>query len=482
MIGKKLAFAIADIDDPKTHTIKTVIGTAGTGKPNELGSIMLPMPEMEKLLQGLKNTDGRIWIIDSKRRVLALSGSIRSLPGKQQDKGLLKGIMHAIYRIILKQPVRNFVDDLSAASTLNGEEVRKALAGKATLRWRQSPDRRITIMSAAQPIWHDKKVIGAVVMERTSNSILILQNQAMENLFNLSLLVFLIATIVLLFFATRLSGRVMRLRNDAENAIGPDGRVQGQISGSSAGDEIGDLSRSFSDMLDRLSQYTRYLESMASKLSHELRTPLTVVRSSLDNLEMTGQDDDTRVYTRRAQEGLNRLANILHRMSEATRLEQSIQQAETEIFDLREVIHGCVEGYRSAYPDKTFEYQAPTVPLPIRGMPELLAQMLDKLVSNAIDFSLEDTSIIVRLDKSDHTAAIQVENSGPCLPQDMANNLFDSMVSVRETHNEEPHLGLGLHIVRLISDFHHGHASASNRETQDGVVFNISLPLSDKSA
>ena len=51
-----------------------------------------------------------------------------------------------------------------------------------------------------------------------------------------------------------------------------------------AGDEIGDLSRSFSSVLARLSEYASYQENMASRLSHELRTPLAVVRSSLDNL------------------------------------------------------------------------------------------------------------------------------------------------------------------------------------------------------
>ncbi len=478
MIGNKLAFAIADVDDPRTRRIKTIIGTTPIGKPGELGSVMLPRPEMDRLLRNLRDTDGRIWIIDRQRRVLALSGSLRPAPEKETDKGIIKGILHAIYRTILKQPVTRFKDDLSAASTLNGDEVHQALSGKPALRWRQSPDGRITIMSAAQPVWNNGRIIGAVVMERTSNRILILQNRAMEALFNLSLLVFLIATIGLLMFAARLSGRITRLRNEAEQAIGPDGRVRGEISQSGTRDEIGDLSRSFAGMLDRLSQYTRYLEGMADKLSHELRTPLTVVRSSLDNLELTASDEETKKYLQRAQDGLRRLADILNRMSEASRLEQSIQQAETERFDLATIISACVEAYRTAYPQQSFTYQPAETPLPVKGMPDLIAQMLDKLIDNAMDFTLPDYPIIIRLRRDDDQAILEVENRGPTLPDDMIHNLFDSMVSVRENRGEQPHLGLGLHIVRLIADFHHGRAAAANRPSGDGVIISVAIPLS----
>ena len=51
-----------------------------------------------------------------------------------------------------------------------------------------------------------------------------------------------------------------------------------------ASDEIGDLGRSFAQVLERLAQYNHYLENMAARLSHELRTPVAIVNSSLENL------------------------------------------------------------------------------------------------------------------------------------------------------------------------------------------------------
>src|SRR6185436_2368546 len=111
------------------------------------------------------------------------------------------------------------------------------------------------------------------------------------------------------------------------------GRVRKLIAGSRAADEIGDLSRGFSTVLDRLAQYNQYLESMAGRLSHELRTPVAVVRSSLENLALDPSGPDAGVYLARAEEGLRRLDNILTRMTEATRLEQLVRQGERETFD-----------------------------------------------------------------------------------------------------------------------------------------------------
>ncbi len=111
-----------------------------------------------------------------------------------------------------------------------------------------------------------------------------LQRNALVSLFNKTLLVFFVITLTLLIYATRLSLRLRRLSLDASEAIDEHGRVVGKITGSSASDEIGDLSRSYASMLDRLKEYNSYLESLAGKLSHELRTPMAVVQSSLDNL------------------------------------------------------------------------------------------------------------------------------------------------------------------------------------------------------
>jgi dedicated sortase system histidine kinase len=334
------------------------------------------------------------------------------------------------------------------------------------------------IVSAAHPIWVGDQVRGAVIVEETANAVLVERNRAFERLFNIVLAALLIGSVALTLFASRLTARIRKLRDDAEQAIDAHGRVKGALAGSGAGDEIGDLSRSFSSVLARLSQYASYQEHMASRLSHELRTPVAVVRSSLDNLSLQPLPDEARVYIERAQGGLNRLAAILIRMTEATRLEQSLGEAERERIDLGKLVGACVDGYRIAYPQRTIDWATPQDTLWIDGAPDLIAQMLDKLVANATEFAAAGTPVVIRLTHAGGKARLTVENDGPPLPEGMAGRLFDSMVSVRrETSGDIPHLGLGLYIVRLIAQFHGGKARADNRDDGSGVVATVTLPL-----
>src|SRR5206468_1925176 len=192
-----------------------------------------------------------------------------------------------------------------------------ALAGILTTDRRPTSDGKAVVVSAAHPIWVGDEVKGAVIVEETGNAVLAVRNRAFERLFNIVLAVLLVGSLALTLYATWLSSRIRRLRDDAERAIDERGRVREPLASSRAGDEIGDLSRSFGSVLARLSEYASYQEKMASRLSHELRTPIAVVRSSLDNLKLAPMPDDARVYMRRAPEGLARLTEILTRMTEA---------------------------------------------------------------------------------------------------------------------------------------------------------------------
>lgn len=483
LIGSRLSFAIADVNNSDNREIDTLIATAGLTRQDDLGTLMFPSQQAEDMISRLQRPLTRTWVIDLHNRVIARTGTLVKTKNQpdydqpEQEFSFFSGLMSLFYKMILKQPATEFHDELLNASRLNSEEFKNALKGDPDVRWRQTPDKEVNILTATYPVESNGQVIGAIAIEQTSNSILLAQNRALEILFNLSALAFLIAAIVLLAFATRLSMRVRRLRDATDQAITPDGRVVGIIEATNDGDEIGDLSRGVADMLERLAQYNRYLESMASKLSHELRTPITVVRSSLDNLAGSDEHDEQTIYIDRARQGIERLNNILTRMSEATRLEQTMQSEEAVDFNLAEVIEGCIEGYRLAHSNVTFELAlSPSHNYRLTGSPDLIAQMLDKLINNAVDFHESGTAINITLNHTEDHILIVVANKGPILPKQMQANLFESMVSVRDKKGEQPHLGLGLYIVRLIVEYHHGLVVADNRVDLSGVEFKITLP------
>jgi signal transduction histidine kinase len=135
-----------------------------------------------------------------------------------------------------------------------------------------------------------------------------------------------------------------------------------------------------------------------------------------------------------------------------------------------------VAAYRDAYPARQFDFVTEVATGPASGSPELIIQMLDKLVDNAVDFSAEGDTISIGLELQLERMLVTVSNPGPPLPERMRSQLFDSMVSVRGNDGDE-HLGLGLYIAKLISEGHGGSISAQNIE--GGVVFSVTLPKSN---
>jgi dedicated sortase system histidine kinase len=431
--------------------------------------------EISEILEGVERSTSRIWVVTKSLRVLALAGSLKREGGAVKETPIERALGWLIPR-----PNEDFDDAIADDALATGREIAGALAGRPGVRLRNTPDGKAVIISAAHPIWNGDEVAGAVVVEESTNPILSVRSLALERLLVVTLAVFAFAAAVLIWFATRISTRIRRLRDEAEAAIDAHGRLAHPhsrlITAQNSSDELGDLSRSFSAMLGKLSQHHAYLESMASRLSHELRTPIAVVRSSLENLKLAPADG--RVYIERAEEGLRRLGTILTRMSEATRLEQGLASVEREAFDLAAVVSGCVEGYRLAYPAQPFELVVPSEKTIAGGSPDLAAQLLDKVVANAVDFSAaggRGRPIRISLAVADGLIELGVENQGPLLPEAMREKLFESMVSVRaERHGEgtgvEPHLGLGLYIARLIAEFHGGEVRARNLASGEGVV------------
>ena len=433
--------------------------------------------EVAEIIRGVERTTSRIWVVTRNLRVLALAGSLRREGAAAEETFLQRALGYLIPR-----PREDFEDAIADDALANGREIAGALQGRPGFRLRNTPDGKAVVVSAAHPIWNGDEVAGAVVVEESTNPILSVRSRALERLLALTLAAFAVAAAVLIGFATRLSSRIRRLRDEAETAIDGRGRLAHLVTAQNAGDEIGDLSRSFSAMLAKLAQHHAYLESMASRLSHELRTPIAVVRSSLENLRLAPADAG--VYIERAEEGLARLATILTRMSEASRLEQGLASLERERYQLAAVVSGCVEGYRLAYPDRPFELALPREAAWVRGSPDLAAQLLDKLVANAVDFSRGrpgPVRIRLALDGAGH-ALLAVANKGPLLPEAMRGKLFEAMFSARGEHareggSAEPHLGLGLYVARLIAEFHGGTIAAENLASGDGVAVTASFRL-----
>ena len=431
-------------------------------------------------------------LIDDRDELGAVAGSYGTLRGDD---------LHTQGRLIAASPdlaryLSQFLKEQSglrlAVSTPDGAQL--AMADAPALPANYGEDRSILVLAYRRlldepgqrrmlevpaPIYDRdyQRVIGTLRVSQTVDHWLTLRDHALTTLLNVTLVTSAILVLAMFIFAAHLALRLGRLSKASENALTREGLVT-TFPESKAPDELGHVARSFSTLLLRLNEYTGYLRTLAGKLAHEIRTPLTIVRSSLDNLETEKSiPASARVYLERAREGSDRLNAILVAMGAATRVEEAIESSERTRFDLVPVIASAVASYRMGFPERQFADALTPGPLEIEGAPDLIVQLLDKLVDNAVDFSAPGATITVRLRFEAHHAVLEVENPGPPLPGDSHGRLFESLWQSRAGSDHRPHFGLGLYIVKLIAEFHGGFARAEDLPEAAGARFSVWLKV-----
>ncbi len=462
LVGPRLGFAVVDVDDPQSREVSGRLEAGGTARRDALLAVVTPAPEIDALLAGLAGESRRVFVVDRSKHVLAQAGAVRPDPGGHS-------LLDRLWRPVPPE---------GPAGTDAPHEADLALDGAPATRRRTLAARGAVVLSAAHPVLVEGRVRGAVLAHEAAAGSHGPRGPALAGALAAFLGASLLGVLVLLGLGARLSLRVRRLR-DAVEELGGDTRAPAAVPGADGADAIGDLARSVAGLAARQREHAAYLEQVGRRLSHEMRTPVGVVRSSLDNLRLSALPGDARVYLDRADEGLRRLSLILSRMTEATRLEQSLAATEREAYDLVPVARGCVDAYRAANPGREIALREPGEALRVVGSPDLLAQLLDKLVDNALGFARPGTPVEVDLHRYGRTAALSVRNEGPRLPAEMEGRLFESMVSIRPAggSGHPPHLGLGLYVVRLIAEFHGGSAAAHDRPDGRGVIVTVTLPL-----
>ncbi len=428
---------------------------------------------LEPTLLALAPPGMRVAVVDRQAWVIARAGELRA---DAAETDLLPWRRWLYRSLLFREPLPLAGGDHSARRRVNAE-LAAALSGQPSTQWRRDPDGSRLLLSAAVPVRVAGQVRAAVQLERSNSEVLRLTDRAVSGLLGISLFGFSACSAVLLWYATRLAARIRRLRDAAEQALDQQGRVT-PFSRSEAGDEVGDLSRSFARLLDEIAAYTDYLRSLAGKLSHELQTPLAIVRSSLDNLDASALPASSEPYLQRARDGVERMGKLVRSMSEVTRIEHAIAGAEAETVDLTALLNACGGAYRELLAPRRLQLVLPDSPLPLRAAPDLLVQALDKLIDNARGFCPETGWVRIALRREPEVVVIAVANSGPTVPEAMRARLFDSLVSLRDRAQRGDgglHLGFGLTVVRLIAELHGGQADVRNLPGGDGVEFVLRL-------
>jgi signal transduction histidine kinase len=194
---------------------------------------------------------------------------------------------------------------------------------------------------------------------------------------------------------------------------------------------------------------------------------------SLQKLEA---DNDDQPLLASACKATQQLEMIVHGLTEAAHIDDALSRGDYSRFDLAAMLNEYIENSRQKHGAERFSYSGPFEGVYIRGNDLRIAQLLDKLKDNALDFSPGDSKIEFKLTSIDDGISLSVTNTGTAIPEEIMSSLFAGMVSSRSANDDKPHLGIGLFIANRIAQQHGGELNIANRNDGKGVTVSVWLP------
>lgn len=215
-----------------------------------------------------------------------------------------------------------------------------------------------------------------------------------------------------------------------------------------------------------------WLENLARFLRHELKNQIVAVGTSIDLAQSGESLTANQIYLERAQRSLARMRGLVSSATEATSLEAALAADEIERVDWSALVADRVLAFQELHPSHQLALSL-RPGLFVQGNEERLAQLLEKLLSNAVEHAASDAEIRVELRRADDGwLELSVENDGDALPEDKE-RIFEAFVT---SQKRPDNLGLGLFVARSIAQNHGGRITAEDLPERRGARFVVRLP------
>jgi signal transduction histidine kinase len=222
-------------------------------------------------------------------------------------------------------------------------------------------------------------------------------------------------------------------------------------------------------------------DRVVSIVSHDLRNPLTAILGGaellLDVIPHAPDRESERDQLERVKHAAITMNRLIADLLDITRLESGPLPMHSAELNLVEVIDEALDLFRSPARQREITLEWPAVGgLPtVWGDRDRLAQMLSNLLGNALKFTPRGgrVGIGVAVGKDKRGLELVVHDTGPGIPPDRLEHLFDRFWQVTNDHRGG--LGLGLSIVRAIADAHGGKIHVESKP-EGGTTVRIALP------
>jgi PAS domain S-box-containing protein len=241
--------------------------------------------------------------------------------------------------------------------------------------------------------------------------------------------------------------------------------------------DISDLKRAEA----ALREAGRRKDEFLGMLSHELRNPLAPIRNSTYILQYAEPGSGE---ARRAQAVIERqtghLARIVDDLLDVTRVARGKIELRRARMNLCDVVCRAADDYRFVLKDRGvgFQVTVPDVAIWIEGDATRITQVIGNLLQNASKFTHRGEEVTLLLERGGHDAAIRVRDTGAGIAPELLPRIFDPFVQGDRTlARTEGGLGLGLALVKGITELHGGTVRADSAGDGKGAEFTVRLPL-----
>jgi len=239
-------------------------------------------------------------------------------------------------------------------------------------------------------------------------------------------------------------------------------------------DEIGNLSRSFNAMAERIHTLLTTERQLLQDVSHELRSPLARLTFEAEMVRSTMDRDAAATRLRHEIERLSELVGTLIDMARAEGESGEIEIKALCLNDLLLVTAADSEVEAQAA-GCNIDVNAPEE-TNLQGNAELLRRAIENVLRNAIRYAPPESAVEVRLEREANCARITIRDYGPGIPEQLRARIFDPFFRADASRDERTGgLGLGLAIARRAVRVHHGDITAVN--ASPGALLTITLPL-----
>lgn len=368
-------------------------------------------------------------------------------------------------------------DVYTEGGPLEGREVQAALAGRygAATRISSGGQRSVTLYSAL-PIRRGSDVTGVVLISQSTYRILQTLYRVRMDVLRVFLASLAAAVVLSLLLSTTIARPIVRLRNEAEEAVDARGRLRGPIAPPTRRDEIGDLGRALADLTRRLETHIAWVEGFASDVSHELRNPLAGIRAASEMLAETEDAGERKRFVEMIHREVARTEHLLAGVREVSRLDAGAWPEPAEPVELGDLLEGVAAAFRTRG-ERRIVVERPETPLAVHAPAEGLTRAFENVLDNALGLSPPDAPVRVGLSLESGRACVRVVDRGPGIPPEHRERVFDRFFSYRPGGSPgSRHTGLGLAIVRAQVENAGGTVVARDAEG-GGTCMEIRLPL-----